>query len=221
MASSEALAAATSDMNRANCFKVLRDLNILQDDDTMINMNNCHILDTLTDSKRIEFKNVLKFCIEDNPRLVSLQFANTKLDDDWFINDLLPTITKHAHILTELLLDSNPLKDASIIALSEYIESNPPCLRVLKVSNLYDDITTPAIKTFLNALEQNSQIIKVVMDLRFYDQKDKLKKILDRNWKRYAQEKRLKKTLLAQIQNTKHAKKNKITKKMAHQQQMK
>merc|ERR1712048_641001 len=100
MVNAKSLEAATANLNRSNCFKVLRDLNILQEDDTLINMNNCHLLDTLTDSKRIGMRNVLRFCIEDNPRLVSLQMANTKLSDEWFINDILPSISKHAHILT-------------------------------------------------------------------------------------------------------------------------
>ena len=93
MADSKLLEDATQSMNRENCFKVLRDLNILVDDDTAINMNNCRILDSLTDSKRIEMKNVLKYCIEDNPRLVSMQFANAKLDDEWFTESILPAIS--------------------------------------------------------------------------------------------------------------------------------
>ena len=200
---------ATNNMNRENCFKVLRDLNILTDDDTILNMNNCHILQTLTDSKRKSMRDILKYCIMDNPRLVSIQFANSQLTDEWFINDILPTIEIYSKLLTELILDSNKLTDKSIIELTKYVISNPPCLRVLKFGNLYNDITTPVIKQFLNALESNTQIIKLVMDTRFYDQRDKLQKILDRNWKRYAQERRLKKTLLTQIQNRKQQKSKK------------
>ena len=204
MANKKQLEEATETMNRSNCFKVLRDLHILCDDDTVINMNNCRVLESLTDSKRVAMKQVLKYCIMDNPRLVSMQFANSKLNDEWFIEDILPAISENAKMLTELLLDSNPLKDASIKELTKYVASNPPCLRVLKFKNLYNDITTEVISEFLKALDSNTQIIKVVMDWRFYDQRDKLQRILDRNWKRYAQERRLKKTLLTQIQNRKN-----------------
>eukprot|EP00488_Nonionellina_sp_1-RS-2012_P000913 TRINITY_DN1459_c0_g1_i1.p1 TRINITY_DN1459_c0_g1~~TRINITY_DN1459_c0_g1_i1.p1 ORF type:complete len:120 (-),score=13.20 TRINITY_DN1459_c0_g1_i1:288-647(-) len=101
------------------------------EDDTVMNMNNCYVLDTLTDSKRIEMKQMIGYCIMDNPRLVDIQFANAKFDDDWFVNDLLPVISEHGQMLTQLLLDNNPLKDPSIEALAQYVASNPPCLRVL------------------------------------------------------------------------------------------
>ena len=112
-------------------------------------------------------------------------------------------VLEHAKMLTELLLDSNPLKDKSIKALTEYVASNPPCLRVLRFKNLYHDVTTPVIGGFLDALDTNSQLVKVVMDTRFYQQRDRLQRALDRNWKRYAQERRLKKTMLTQIQHRK------------------
>ena len=93
MADSKLLHRATANMSRQNCFAVLRDLGILVEDDSVINMNNCRILETLTDSKRVEMRAVLRYCIEDNPRLVSMQFANAQLDDEWFTAEILPAIS--------------------------------------------------------------------------------------------------------------------------------
>eukprot|EP01083_Nonionella_stella_P163540 538556_1 len=179
-------------VNRENGLKALRDLNVLVEEDTVMDMNHCHGM-----------KDAIKYCIMDNPCLVSIQLTNAKLEDEWFVNDLLPVIAQHAKMLTELVVDCNPLEDASIKGLSRYVESNPPCLRVLQFKHLYGDITTAVMKEFVNALGKNTQLIKVVMDTRFNEQRDELQQILDRNWKRYAQERRLKKTLLTQISNRK------------------
>lgn len=142
----------------------------------------------------------IKWGIEDNPRLLSIQMANTNLTDEWFA-ELLPLIEQNSKMLTELMLDSNPIGDKTFGLLGEYISSNPPCLRVLRVCNLFDDISTLMMEQFLPLLEKNTQLIKISIDTRLIQHKDRINRVCDRNWKRYAQERRLKRTLLTQIKN--------------------
>lgn len=193
--------AATKEMNRENAFRVLRDLDVLLENDTVINLNSTEIFLKLSDKKVKLLKDCIMWCIADNPRLMSLQMANVQMDDKWLSEVLDILMNSHnSQMLTELVLESNPITDKGIEMLSKYIELNPPCLRVLKLGNLWSDITTPMMNHFLKALNKNTQLVKVTMDVRFYQHRDKISKITNRNFKRYAQERRLKRTLLATIQ---------------------
>ncbi|ETO10127.1 hypothetical protein RFI_27250 [Reticulomyxa filosa] len=104
-------------------------------------------------------------------------------------------------MLTELVLDSNPITDKGILLLSDFIAGNPARLRVLKLSNLWSDITTPVMNVFLAALEKNTQITNLSMDTRLIQHRDIISKVCERNWKRFAKMRKLQKTLLGEIKN--------------------
>ncbi|ETO10125.1 hypothetical protein RFI_27249, partial [Reticulomyxa filosa] len=79
MADTELLDKATSEMSREAACKVLRDLGVLIEDDTVLNLSSTDIFAKLSDSRRDQMKQIIKWAIEDlgkEGRLMSLQMAN-------------------------------------------------------------------------------------------------------------------------------------------------
>ncbi|ETO26136.1 hypothetical protein RFI_11001 [Reticulomyxa filosa] len=148
-----------------------------------LNMNNQTFMAQIPPSYRSLLQSVIARAIADCKTLKFIKMCNALVDDAFLekiCNELISQRAKDSSI-TELWLDLNSIGDAGMMSLSQFILSNNR-ITIMKLQQNKCVISNNVCEGLLKALEMNHSIIKFEFDFKLIQHRDKLQKIMWRNW---------------------------------------
>ena len=159
-------------------------------DPNTFNMNNVDMFVRLSFKHVRLLQSLILNALFQIPHLTKIKMCNCCITDDFFIRLLnaLHLPQNHGHQISELWLDSNTIGNKGFYALMDFLK-NDSQIRVIKLACNRAVIHTQVCDQFLTVLEKNHTLIKFEFAFRFIQQRDKLQKIMWRNWSKMREEK--------------------------------
>lgn len=151
-------------------------------------MNNADPFKRFTDKDRAKIK-ALVFQYFSDKKVQRIEMCNAGVTNE-LVFELVDFMKGNTHVTT-LMLDSNDIQIKGLLRIAEMLPENTT-LRELTLNNLYQSPINDACEALLDGLEKNESLIKLSLEWRLLQYKDRAQRYIDRNFKRYCDARRAK-----------------------------